>query len=205
MNAFRNGEDIHRSTAAKIYHEFDAFVTPEQRRVAKTINFGVVYGISPHSLSLDLGITHAEAKAFIDNYFETYKGVAAYIERIHQDAERDGFVTTLLGHRREIKEIRSANRIERAKAQRISVNTVIQGSAADIVKLAMLKVSGAMKAAGVRSRLLLQVHDELIFEVPEEEVETMKNLVTSSMEGAYRLSVPLKVGVETASDWGGMH
>jgi len=205
MNAFRNGEDIHRSTAAKIYHEFDAFVTPEQRRVAKTINFGVVYGISPHSLSLDLGITHAEAKAFIDNYFETYKGVAAYIERIHQDAERDGFVTTLLGHRREIKEIRSANRIERAKAQRISVNTVIQGSAADIVKLAMLKVSGAMKAAGVRSRLLLQVHDELIFEVPEEEVETMKNLVASSMEGAYRLSVPLKVGVETASDWGGMH
>jgi DNA polymerase-1 len=205
MNAFRNGEDIHRSTAAKIYHEFDAFVTPEQRRVAKTINFGVVYGISPHSLSLDLGITHAEAKAFIDNYFETYKGVAAYIERIHQDAERDGFVTTLLGHRREIKEIRSANRIERAKAQRISVNTVIQGSAADIVKLAMLKVSCAMKAVGVRSRLLLQVHDELIFEVPEEEVETMKNLVTSSMEGAYRLSVPLKVGVETASDWGGMH
>jgi len=205
MEAFRRGEDIHRSTAAKIYHEFDEFVTPEQRRVAKTINFGVVYGISAHSLSLDLGITHSEAKAFIDNYFETYSGVASYIARTQKEAEEKGFVTTLLGHKREIKEIGSANKTEKAKAQRIAVNTVIQGSAADIVKLAMLKVSGALKDARLKSRLLLQVHDELIFEVPEEEVETMKTLVRSCMESAYALSVPLKVGIETASDWGGMH
>ncbi|MCI2104861.1 MAG: DNA polymerase I [Sphaerochaeta sp.] len=205
MDAFRAGEDIHRSTAAKIYHEFDAFVTPEQRRVAKTINFGVVYGISAHSLSIDLGITHAEAKSFIDNYFDTYKGVAAYIDRIHTEAEKNGFVTTLLGHQREIKEIRSANHTEKAKAQRVSVNTVIQGSAADIVKLAMLKVTGAMREAKVRSRLLLQIHDELIFEVPNEEVEMMTSLVKKAMEGAYQLSVPLKVSIETAPDWGGMH
>lgn len=114
-------------------------------------------------------------------------------------------MTTLLGHKREIKEIGSANKTEKAKAQRIAVNTVIQGSAADIVKLAMLKVSGALKDARLKSRLLLQVHDELIFEVPEEEVETMKTLVRSCMESAYALSVPLKVGIETASDWGGMH
>jgi len=203
--SFLNGEDIHKSTASLIFSVPQEMVTPEQRRVAKTINFGVVYGISAHSLSLDLGITHAQAKEFIDNYFSKYSQVASYIQEIQRQAEKDGYVKTLLGHVRTIKEIGSSNKTEKAKAQRISVNTVIQGSAADIVKLAMLKVTRAMEQKGLESRLLLQIHDELIFEVPEAEIDQMKVLVKDCMENSCKLSVPLKVGIEIASDWGQIH
>ncbi len=205
MEAFRQGEDIHRSTAAKVFGVFPEFVTPEERRIAKTINFGVVYGISPHSLSEDLHITHTQAKKFIDDYFATYSGVAAYIKKVEDEASRSGVVTTLLGHQRQIREVASANRTERAKALRIAVNTTVQGSASDIVKLAMLKVSRAMREAQVKSKLLLQIHDELIFEVPEQEKELMQILVRTSMEQAISLSVPLRVSIETARTWGEMH
>jgi len=205
MDAFRRGEDIHRSTAAKVFQVFPEFVTDEQRRIAKTINFGVVYGISAHNLSQTLGITHAEAKHFIDGYFATYHGVADYIQATHELASKQGYVTTLLGHRREIKEINSANKTEKAKAERIAVNTVIQGSAADIVKMAMLSVAKELEKRGLSSKLLLQIHDELLFEVPKGEVEEMKGMVRGCMEGAYRLSIPLKVSIETADDWGLIH
>ena len=205
MAAFREGEDIHKATAAKVFGEFPEFVTPDQRRIAKTINFGVVYGISAHSLAMDLHITHSQAKKFIDDYFATYKGVAAYIKQVQDDAARTGYVSTLLGHQREIKEITSANRTEQAKAQRIAVNTTVQGSAADIVKLAMLRVSEKMRQEGMHGALLLQIHDELIFEVPEEEKEAMEQLVRDAMEHACQLSIPLRVSIECARTWGEMH
>ena len=205
MAAFQAGEDIHRSTAAKVFGVFPEMVSPEQRQIAKRINFGVVYGISAHSLATDLHISHSEAKGFIDGYFATFKGVNDYIRKVREDAARHGYVSTLLGHRREIKEISSSNRTEQAKAQRVAVNTVVQGSAADIVKLAMLKVSEALRKSGLQARLLLQIHDELIFELPEGEKDELTALVRDCMEHAYPLSVPLRVGIETAPDWGGMH
>ena len=203
--AFLKGIDVHSSTASLIFDVPLEEVTAEQRRVAKTINFGVMYGMGPHSLSGDLKITHAEAKAFIDQYFARYSAVNAFIEKTREDAALEASVSTLLGHRRTITEINSRNGVERAKAQRIAVNTVIQGSAADIMKLAMLRIDKALKEHAPSTKLLLQIHDELVFEVPEGEVEKVRALVKEAMEGAVKLSLPLRTSIEIGKSWGEIH
>ena len=203
--AFLAGEDVHRDTAAKIFKVFPEMVTAQQRRAAKTINFGIMYGMSAFRLSKDLKIPRAEAKKFIEVYFEEYSGVRDFIERVKVQAREDGFVRTAMGHVRFIPEMKSSNKAVLAGAERIAVNTIIQGTAAEIMKLAMISTFKAIKEKGLTSKILLQVHDEMIFEVPKQEVEQMTALVLSCMEKAYKLSIPLKVGLETGSSWGEMH
>lgn len=204
-SAFLSGEDVHRDTAAKIFGIFPEMVTPDQRRAAKTINFGIMYGMSAFRLSKDLKIPRSEAQRFIDTYFEQYSGVKRFIEDVKVKAKTLGFVKTAMGHVRFIPEIKSRNKAVLAGAERVAVNTIIQGTAAEIMKLAMISLSKSMKDACLESRMLLQVHDEMIFEVPFDEVERMAALVRSCMENAYRLSVPLKIGLETGRSWGEMH
>ena len=203
--AFIAGEDVHKDTAAKIFKIFPEMVSPQQRRVAKTINFGIMYGMSAFRLSKDLKISRSDAKKFIDVYFEEYSGVRTFIEKVKTQAKQDGYVRTAMGHIRYIPEMQSSNKTVLAGAERIAVNTIIQGTAAEIMKLAMISTSKAIEKKGLKSKILLQVHDEMIFEVPEEEVEQMSALVRSCMEKAYKLSIPLKVGLETGSSWGEMH
>ncbi len=203
--AFSEGIDVHRSTASLIFDIPLDEVSPEQRRIAKTINFGVMYGMGTHSLAKDLKITHSEAKQFIDQYFQRYSAVQAFVESTRSRAEKDGYVHTLLGHVRTITEINSRSAVERAKAQRIAVNTVIQGTAADIMKLAMLRLSKALQEKHLGASLLLQIHDELILEVPKEEVEATKAVVREALEGAVTLSIPLKTSIEVGDTWGDIH
>lgn len=203
--AFASGEDVHRRTASLIFGKPIGEVTAPERRAAKTINFGVIYGMSAFRLSNELGIPRAQAQEFIDSYFRTYAGVRAYVDRVVADAERDGYVSTILGRRRPIDGINSSNKTEKAGAERAAVNTTIQGSAADIVKLAMLRVDRALAASGLRARLLLQVHDELILECPPAELAPLAALLRAEMEGAYALETPLKVSIEDGASWGDMH
>ncbi|HCJ94933.1 MAG TPA: hypothetical protein DHV69_06985 [Sphaerochaeta sp.] len=172
---------------------------------SKTINFGVMYGMSAFRLSNELQISRKDAQTFIDNYFTRFAGVSAFMQRVREEAEKTGKVATILGRERAVPEISSRNKMEKAGADRIVVNTVIQGSAADIMKMAMINVVGAMKAQKMQSKLLLQVHDELIFEVPNKEVTTMQLLVKREMEQAYQLSIPLRVSMEVGTSWGEMH
>ncbi|MBP5163493.1 MAG: DNA polymerase I [Spirochaetales bacterium] len=204
-NAFIEGNDVHRETAARIYGIFPEMVTPDQRRAAKTINFGILYGMSAFRLAHDLKIPRKDAQKFIDTYFEQYSGISAFIEATKRKAKEDGFVRTEMGHIRYIPEIRSSNKPVLAAAERVAVNTVIQGTAAEIMKKAMIGIFAEMRKRKLKSRILLQVHDELIFEVPEEEISMMEALVRDCMENAVRLSVPLRVEVETGRSWGEMH
>lgn len=204
-SAFLSGSDVHRETAALIFGVFPEMVTPEQRRTAKTINFGIMYGMSAFRLSNDLKIGRKDAQRFIDTYFEQYSGVRDFIERTKVQAREDGFVKTEMGHIRYIPEMKNSNKSVLAGAERAAVNTVIQGTAAEIMKKAMIALSKAIADSGLKSKMLLQVHDEVIFEVPLDEVETMKDLVKSVMESAYPLSIPLRASIETGSSWGEMH
>jgi DNA polymerase-1 len=205
LAAFNEGVDVHRRTAALLFGVAEAAVTSEQRRAAKTINFGVIYGMSAFRLSNELGIPRGEAQNFIDAYFKTYAGVLDFIRHTIDETERSGYSTTILGRRRPILAINSRNKTEKQAAERVAVNTPIQGSAADIIKLAMLRVDAALGAAQSRARLLLQVHDELIVEAPEEEAPAVASLMKVEMEAAVELSLPLRVSVETARRWGDMH
>jgi DNA polymerase I len=205
LAAFKDGVDVHRRTASLLFGIPEAEVAPEQRRAAKTINFGVIYGMSAFRLSNELGIPRAEAQAFIDAYFKTYAGVLDFIGRAVAEAERNGYSTTILGRRRPIAGINSRNKTEKQAAERVAVNTPIQGSAADIVKLAMIRVDEALRKRSPASRLLLQVHDELIVEAPEKEAADVAALVKREMEAAIELSLPLRASVETARRWGGLH
>ena len=205
QTAFTDGEDVHKQTAAMIFGVFPEMVTADQRRVAKTINFGVMYGMSAFRLSRELKIPRKQADEFIGAYFNRYSGIQAFIDKIGDEARSTGSVTTICGHERFIHGINSRNATERAGAERIALNTPIQGSAADIVKLAMLKITSELEERGLESRLILQVHDELIFEVPEKEIEEMKKLVKSVMESVISLDIPLRVSVETGECWGEMH
>jgi DNA polymerase I len=204
-NAFESGEDVHRHTGALIFGVEPHEVSSEQRRIAKTINFGVMYGMSAFRLSNELKIPRTTAQEFIDAYFAKYRGVSAFITRVKERAAADGFVETILGRRRGIPGIDSRNKTQRAAAERIAVNTPIQGSAADIVKLAMLKIVDRLSREGLKTRLLLQVHDELIFEVPEGELEGVTGAVREEMETAVTLDVPLRVSIEAGRSWGEMH
>ncbi len=201
ITAFHRGEDIHRRTAAEVFGVPPESVTPEMRRMAKTINFGIVYGMSPYGLAKELKIGRREAKAFIERYFERYPGVKAYMERIVAEAREKGYVETLFGRKRPLPDIKSPNRVAREFAERTAINTPIQGTAADIIKLAMIRIDRALKEGGFRTRMLLQVHDELLFEVPPEELEEIKALVREKMEGVVTLKVPLKVNLATGRNW----
>lgn len=205
QEAFLSGEDIHRYTAALIFNKKSGDVTSSERRVAKTINFGIMYGMSAFRLSNELEITRSDAQAFITRYFERYSSVQDFVSSTVKKAEEDGFVRTYWGHVREILGINSRNKTEKAAAERTAVNTVIQGTAAEIMKKAMLSVFDEMKKRSLKSKLLLQVHDELIFEVPLEEADEMGKLIKEKMEGAASLPVPLKVSVERGHSWGDMH
>lgn len=201
VEAFQNDMDVHTRTAMDVFHVGEDEVTSNMRRQAKAVNFGIVYGISDYGLSQNLGITRKEAKQFIDRYFEIFKGVKTYMEEIVQSAKQKGYVTTLLNRRRYLPEITSRNFNRRSFAERTAMNTPIQGTAADIIKKAMVDMSERLKAEKLESKLLLQVHDELIFEVPESEIEKLKEIVPDVMESALELSVPLKVDFEYGPTW----
>jgi DNA polymerase-1 len=205
ISAFREDKDVHVRTAALIFGIQEKDVAPEQRRMAKTINFGVMYGMSAFRLANELGISRTEAAAFIDAYFKTYAGVSRFIGDLIRKTEETGYAATILGRRRRISGINSRNKTEKAAAERVAVNTPIQGSAADIVKTAMLNLDKRLAAEQSPARLLLQVHDELILECPKAEAKAAAALVKEVMEKAAALRVPLRVSVETGRRWGDFH
>ena len=199
--AFRSGEDIHTVTASQVFGVPPEQVTHEMRRRAKAVNFGIVYGISPFSLAQDIGVTTAEAKEYMERYFEKYSSVHAYMVDIVEQAKRDGYVSTLFGRRRALPELKSSNFNLRSFGERVALNMPIQGTAADLIKLAMIHVRDALAAAGLSARLVLQVHDELIVECSEGEAETVKAILTREMEGVARLSVPLEAAAGAGKSW----
>ncbi|WP_139491689.1 DNA polymerase I [Brevibacillus dissolubilis] len=203
IDAFQKGMDIHTRTAMDVFGVEEAEVTSLMRRQAKAVNFGIVYGISDYGLSQNLNITRKEAQKFIDQYFAVFSGVKQWMHDIVEQAKVDGYVTTLLNRRRSLPDIRSSNFNVRSFAERTAMNTPIQGTAADIIKLAMIRMQQQLTEKGLQSRMLLQVHDELVFEVPEAELETMQQLVADVMENAMddRLSVPLQVDVHYGPTW----
>ncbi len=205
LQAFRERRDIHRQTASLIFGVPESEVSPEQRAVGKTINFGVVYGMSAYGLSQRLKIAKADADKFIKTYFLRYEGVDRYLKETIRGAEQNGFVTTLMGRRRRIIAIRSPNRTEKSGAERVAVNSPIQGTAADIVKLAMVKLSARLRDERLASRILLQVHDEIILESPLEECERAARCVQDVMEHVVEEDIPLKVHCETGDSWGAFH
>jgi DNA polymerase-1 len=199
--AFQAGEDIHRATAAKVFEVAPEEVTREQRSNAKTVNFGIVYGVSAFGLSQQTDMSRKEAKAAIDGYFRTYPGIKKYMDDQVAFARDHGYVETITGRRRYLKDIESRNAVVRGHSERNAVNAPIQGSAADIIKLAMIEVDRAMRAANMRSKMLLQVHDELVFDVYKDELEELKALVVEKMEAAVSLEVPMVAEVGTGSNW----
>ena len=202
VEAFRHGEDIHRKTAAEIFNVSPQLVTKEMRRVAKTINFGIVYGMSSFGLATQLRISRKEAQGFIDRYFELYAGVKTFMETIVVQAEKDGYVATLLGRRRALPDIHSSNRTRREFARRTAINTPIQGTAADIIKLAMLEVDRVLAKEKLSGRMILQIHDELVLEIPESEMDKSSKLLQAAMENVMELCVPLVVNLQTGQNLG---
>ena len=204
IGAYGRGDDIHSTTAMQIFGLAADQITKDMRRVAKTVNFGIIYGISPFGLSSQLGISNQEAKRYIDAYFARFEGVKAYIDRTVAEAKANGYVTTLLGRRRPIPELRG-DPTQRSFGERIAMNSPIQGTAADVIKLAMLAVHRRLAAEGRAARILLQVHDELILELPEAEVDTVRPIVTEEMERVIELVVPLKVDIGIGKNWSEAH
>ena len=205
LRAFESGEDIHTRTASNIFGVFPDMVNQEMRRLAKVINFGIIYGMSPFGLSRELGITQKLAKTYIDEYFHRFHGVKRFIEAILEEARKNGFVTTLLGRRRYIPEINSRNVTVRQFAERTAMNTPIQGTAADIIKVAMLDIARSLEERNLLSSMIMQVHDELVFEVPEEERQEVTSLVRNKMEGVIKLKVPLIVEIYAGKNWDEAH
>ena len=203
--AFRSGEDIHAVTASQVFGVPLAEVTPLQRSHAKAVNFGIVYGISAFSLAQDIGVFQSEAKAYMDSYFAKYHGVRAYMTRVVEQAKADGYVTTLFGRRRDLPELKSSNFNLRSFGERVALNMPIQGTAADIIKAAMVRVDARMRAEHLQARLLLQVHDELIVECPAEEAETVKAILVDEMEHVVDYRVPLLVDAKIGTSWAEAH
>ncbi len=201
IDAFRNGEDIHARTASEIFGIIPGLVTSEMRRQAKAINFGIIYGMGPYGLARDLGISKNKAREYIENYFARYEGVKAFVERTIEEARTHGYTTTLFGRRRYIPELNSDIEGVRRLGERLAVNTLVQGSAADMIKTAMVKIDKRVGAEGLSSEMILQIHDELIFEVPEEEMETIKILMKEEMEGVMDLAVPIEVNMGVGRNW----
>jgi DNA polymerase-1 len=201
VEAYRRGDDIHTLTASQVFGVPPLMVTPDHRRQAKVVNFGIVYGLSPFGLSQQLGIEPGEAKQFIANYFEKYAGVRSYIDKTLEEARREMKVKTLFGRVRPMADINSKNANQRGFAERTAVNTPLQGTAADLIKIAMIRIDAALRERGMKSRMTLQVHDELVFEVPEREVEIMQPLVREQMEKVHDLAVPLQVEMGIGKNW----
>ena len=205
IKAFKNDEDIHTRTATEVFQVFPSFVTSELRRQAKVINFGIVYGMSPYGLSKELGISRKMAKTYIDNYFARYKGVKRFVDQTISDARKTKKTSTLLGRIRLLPDINSPNKVVREFAERTAINTPVQGTAADLIKLAMIRVDVAFREGGLNSAMLLSVHDEIVFEVPPEELASVKVLVKEIMEGIWNLKVPLKVNLSSGDNWAEAH
>jgi DNA polymerase-1 len=204
LDAFRRDEDIHAATAARLFGVEPSEVTPDMRRVAKTVNFGVIYGMSEYGLEQATELSREEAAQFITAYFEKYPGVTQYLEATKQQARERGYVQTLLGRRRSIPEINSTNRQVREAAERMAINMPVQGTSADIIKVAMVNLHREMQARQLKSRMLLQVHDELLFEVPAAELEEMRELAPRIMSTAVKLDIPVKVDSKIGQNWGEM-
>jgi len=204
LSAFHQDEDIHAATAARLFGVDASQITPDMRRVAKTVNFGVIYGMSDYGLEQATELSREEAAQFINSYFEQYPRVKQYLESTKKQAREKGYVQTLLGRRRSIYEINSSNRQVREAAERMAINMPVQGTSADIIKVAMINLDREMDKRRLKSKMLLQVHDELVFEVPQDELELMRQLVPQAMSTALQLSVPLKVDIKTGNNWGEM-
>ena len=201
IEAYRMEEDIHRITASQVFHTPFEEVTDLQRRNAKAVNFGIVYGISSFGLSQDLSITRKEAAEYIEQYFKTYPKVKGFLDGMVEEAKKNGYVTTLFGRRRPIPELSSSNFMQRSFGERVAMNSPIQGTAADIIKIAMIRVYNKLKEEGLKSRLILQVHDELLIETNESEEETVRKILESQMKEAVQLAVTLEVDLHTGKDW----
>lgn len=205
IDSFHSGEDIHSRTASTIFGVFPELVNEEMRRQAKVINFGILYGMSAFGLAKELNLTQRLAQAYIDEYFRKYEGVKCYLDQVLAQARQDGYVCTLMNRRRYLPEINAANANIRQFAERMAVNTPIQGTAADLIKLAMIRIAGRLRTQNLTAAMIMQVHDELVFEVPEEEVETIIALVKEEMEQVMVLRVPLKVAVSYGRNWDDAH
>ncbi|MBI3756075.1 MAG: DNA polymerase I, partial [Deltaproteobacteria bacterium] len=210
IEAFKKGEDIHAKTASEVFGLAPELVTAEMRRRAKAINFGIIYGMGAYGLSTELGISQDEARGYIENYFLHYKGVKRFIDKTIEEAGENGYVTTLFGRRRYIPEMKNESEQIRRLGERMAINTPIQGTAADMIKIAMINIDRRLKQGDLvgtrhglplRSRMLLQIHDELIFEAPEQEMNILKDIVIQEIETKGILSVPVKVNIKTGSSW----
>ena len=201
MQAFKDGLDIHSSTAAKVFNVPLEQVTREQRSNAKTVNFGIIYGVSAFGLSNQTDLSRGEAKELIDTYYSTYPKLRNYMSELVDFARDNGYVQTVLGRRRYLKDINGSNAIVRGGAERNAVNAPIQGSAADIIKIAMINIHEKLEKGGYKTKMLLQVHDELVFDVYKPELSEMKTLIKTEMENAYTLAVPLDVELGEGENW----
>ena len=201
IEAFREGQDIHKQAASKVFKTPIEEVTKEQRSNAKAVNFGIVYGISDFGLGEQLGISRKQAKQYIEEYLEQYAGIKEFMEEITKKATEEGYVETLFHRRRYIPELKSNNYMVRQFGSRAAMNTPIQGTAADIMKIAMINVLKEIKNRGLRSKIVLQVHDEMMIEAPEEEKEEIKQIMKKCMESAIELQVPLTAEISEAKNW----
>lgn len=201
IEAFKNGEDIHKQAASKVFGVPINDVTKQMRTSAKAVNFGIVYGISDFGLAEQIGVSRKEAKQYIEQYLEKYNGIKEFMERIIEEAKGKGYVETLFKRRRYVPELSSSNYMVRQFGSRVAMNTPIQGTAADIIKIAMVHVYQALKENNLKSKLVLQVHDELLIETFEEEKEKVKNILKSCMENAIKLKVPLNAEIEEGKNW----
>jgi DNA polymerase-1 len=204
LETFHQNGDIHTATAVRLLGVDADKVTPDMRRLAKTVNFGVIYGMSGYGLEQATELSREEADQFIASYFEKYPQVKQYLESTKKQARERGYVQTILGRRRAIPEVNSSNRNLREAAERMAINMPVQGTSADIIKVAMIELDREMAKRKLKSKLLLQVHDELIFEVPQDELDEMKKLVPQIMSTSLKLSVPLKVDIKSGKNWGQM-
>ena len=201
INAFNNNQDIHASTAAKVFNVDLGRVTREQRSHAKIVNFGIIYGVSAFGLSNQTNLSRSESKIIIDNYYNSYPALKEFMSNQINFARENGFVQTILGRKRFLNDINSRNGMIRSSAERNAINTPVQGSAADIIKLSMINISDELKNNSLKSKLILQVHDELVFDVPLEEVDLIKKIIIDKMENAYKLKVPLTVDLGVGNNW----
>jgi len=201
LAAFRAGHDIHRATAARVYGVTLDEVSSEQRRNAKAVNFGIIYGQSAFGLSQSLGIARKEAAAIIDQYFAQYTGIRNYMSTVIERAKEKGYVETILNRRRYLRDINSANMTVRGFAERNAINAPIQGSAADLIKIAMIDIQNDIKRLKLNGKMIMQVHDELVFDVPQTEVEQFRKLITERMQNAISLQVPIEVEIGTGKNW----
>ena len=201
IDAFVSGKDIHKKTASDIFGVDIDHVTPQMRYNAKAVNFGILYGISSFGLSEDLNIDVKSAKKFIDDYLNTYPGIKDYMDNVIKEAHRLGYVKTIMNRKRVIEELNNKNYMIRSMGERMALNTPVQGSSADILKKAMIEIFDKFNSLGLKSKMLIQVHDELVFNVLEKERETVEKIVTDIMENTYKLSVPLKVEINEGKNW----